>query len=217
MAVPSNFDFLLPKWPAFHIEAKRVERDTLFDPLSTCIFGRRAIEVAIAWMHRADKSLVRPYKDDLNARIAAPTFTALVGQTIFTKMDLIRRLGNRAAHEGTKPPSSADALGVTRDLFHIMFWIASTYAPSPADQPSDSLAFDKRLLPHCRPNWRRQTPRSPRPKNIRPISIRESRRCGPKLPPPRPPIPLSRTPTTTTRDRPVIATSTCCSASPAGY
>jgi len=140
VARQSNFDFLLPKWTAFHAEAKRVERDTLFDRLSAWIFGRRTIEVTIAWMYRADKSLVEPYKDDLNARIAAPAFKALVGQTIYTKMDLIRQLGNRAAHEGTKPPSGADALGVTLDLFHIMFWIMFWIATAATGELEDFVA-----------------------------------------------------------------------------
>jgi type I restriction enzyme R subunit len=74
VAAPSNFDFLQPRWPSFHTEARRVERDTLFDPLSTCFFARRTLEVAVSWMYRADQSLTLPYKDDLNARPFEPSF-----------------------------------------------------------------------------------------------------------------------------------------------
>ena len=146
MAAPSNFDFLQPRWRGFHAEARRVERDTLFDPLSTCFFARRTLEVAVGWMYRADKSLTLPYKDDLNARLFEPTFKTVVGPTIHVKMDLIRRLGNRAAHQGGKPLTDADALGATRDLFHIMFWLATTYAPSPNDRPDPGIAFNPALL-----------------------------------------------------------------------
>ncbi len=147
MAAPSNFDFLLPRWPAFHTEAKRVERDTLFDPLTTCIFARRTLEVAVSWMYQVDKSLRQPYKDDLNAHLFEPSFKALVGPTVHVKMDLIRRLGNRAAHQGGKPLTDADALGAARDLFHILYWVATTYAPTPADRPNPEVGFNQALLP----------------------------------------------------------------------
>jgi len=52
VAAPSNFDFLRPRWRGFHAEARRVERDTLFDPLSTCFFAGRTLEVAVGWMYR---------------------------------------------------------------------------------------------------------------------------------------------------------------------
>ena len=65
---------------------------------------------------------------------------------MWTKIDLIRRQGNRAVHDrmATRP---GDALGAVHELFHVMFWLARTYAPNPEDRPSGTLVFNGDAIP----------------------------------------------------------------------
>ena len=144
----SNFVFLADPWQErFRLEAVRTERAARTDPVGCCFFARRALETVVGWMYRADATLREPYRGDLSARLAEPTFQHLVPQAVRTKMDLIRRLGNRAAHPGNRGPTPDDALTATRELFHVMYWVAVTYAPDPARRPKAGLGFDPQLLP----------------------------------------------------------------------
>ena len=61
-------------------------------------------------------------------------------------MDFIRRQGNAAVHD-RRPIKREAAVGVVRELFHVMFWLARTYARDPADVPHASLAFDEAAIP----------------------------------------------------------------------
>ncbi|MFD6860527.1 hypothetical protein ACFWCF_24705 [Rhodococcus sp. NPDC060090] len=42
-----NFDFLQAEWPQLHAEAKKAERDALFDPRTTCFYARRTVEQVV--------------------------------------------------------------------------------------------------------------------------------------------------------------------------
>jgi type I restriction enzyme R subunit len=75
-----------------------------------------------------------------------PSFKNTVDGRIRAKMDLIRRQGNRAVHE-RRPVKADAALGVVQELFHVMFWLARTYAPEPADAPHPSLVFNPSAIP----------------------------------------------------------------------
>ena len=142
---PSNFSFLRA-WPDLAIESARAERATFADPRAACFYARRALELAVHWLYDADRSLTRPYKDDLAAMLFEPSFKNAVDGRIRAKMDLIRRQGNRAVHD--RGPVKADtALGVVQELFHVMFWLARTYAPEPADAPHPSLVFNPAPIP----------------------------------------------------------------------
>ena len=93
-------------------------------------------------------ALKLPYQTNLSALIHEPTFKELVGQKVFIKAKLIKDLGNLAAHS-PKPLSEKDSMVAVRELFHICFWLARTYAK--AGKPADGLTFDPLLLPKTSP------------------------------------------------------------------
>ncbi|WP_067830340.1 DEAD/DEAH box helicase family protein [Nocardia inohanensis] len=140
-----NFDFLQAEWPQLHAEAKKAERDALFDPRTTCFYARRTVEHTVKWIYRT-QNLPEPYKSDLAARIHAGGFVAVIGHGLVTKMDLIRRLGNAAVHEET-PVSKDSGTKALAELFHIMSWLARTYATQPSSKPSPQQQFDTGRLP----------------------------------------------------------------------
>jgi type I restriction enzyme, R subunit len=151
----SNFAFLLPEWPGLHNEAIRAERLAVADPRTSCMYARRALELAVNWLYEADETLRMPYHSDLAAKIAEPTMVTLVGQRIRTKMDIIRREGNAAVHQ-PEPVSANDAIRVASELFQVMYWIARHYVRDAARQPAADLSFDESRIPRPEPASVRQ-------------------------------------------------------------
>jgi type I restriction enzyme, R subunit len=123
----SHFDFLAAEWPELNAEARKSEELVNSDPRTSCFYARRALELAVDWLYRYDRSLEPPYDDTLSALIHAPKFRTLVGPAILTKAKLIKDLGNRAVHS-RKKMGAQDAITAVRELFHFMYWFARTYA-----------------------------------------------------------------------------------------
>jgi type I restriction enzyme R subunit len=142
----NNFGFLRVEWPELFKEALRSERFAVEDPRTSCFYARRTIELALNWLYRVDDSLKEPYHSDLAAMINEPTLVNLAGPALRTKMDVIRRQGNRAVHSSS-PVHSKDAVRTVAELFHVMYWLAHTYAQHEADVPPATLAFDRSLIP----------------------------------------------------------------------
>lgn len=142
----SNFDFLHARWPSIANEAKRAEHYVNGDPRSSVFYARRSIELIVNWLYDADAMLKRPYKDDLAALTYEPRFKQLVGTAILTKLDLIRKQGNNAVHRAT-PLKPTDSLPIVRELFHVMVWVATRYAPTPAERPAPGIPFNAAALP----------------------------------------------------------------------
>ncbi|APH73423.1 DEAD/DEAH box helicase family protein [Aquibium oceanicum] len=138
----SNFAFLAAEFPEIFDSAKRAEGHAAGDPRSAAFYARRTVELAVQWAYRNDGGLHFPYDDRISALIHEPSFVQRAGQAVFTKARLIIRIGNRAVHE-TKDTSARDAADAVRELFHLTFWLARTYAKAP---PPDGLAFDADLL-----------------------------------------------------------------------
>ena len=152
---PSNFSFLMGGWRDLAEECARAEREVFRDPRTTCFYARRAVELAVHWIYAADVALNRPYKDDLSAMLFEPSFKRAVEAPVWTKMDLIRRQGNRAVHDrnAIRPDSALDAV---QELFHVMFWLARTYARGPDDRPAATLAFNVEAIPRPLTSTQRQ-------------------------------------------------------------
>ena len=85
-----------------------------------------------------------PYQDNIAALLHEPTFRRVAGEAVFAKARYINTLRNRAVHE-EKRISDGDARGAVKELFHVCFWLARTYARE-AKKPADSLAFDAAQL-----------------------------------------------------------------------
>jgi len=140
-----NFDFLQAEWPQLHAEAKKAERDALFDPRTTCFYARRTVELVVKWLYRVEEIQV-PYKSDLAARLHDPVFKTVVPPQVLPKMNLIREYGNKAVHEA-KPVSQDVGRRVLAELFHILSWLARTYATQPSSKPAPTAQFDPARLP----------------------------------------------------------------------
>lgn len=140
----SQFGFLKTEWPDLHDAAARAEALALADARASAFYARRTLELAVAWLYKADRRLVLPYQDNLSALIHEPSFREAVGPAIFAKARLIKDLGNQAVHSA-KPFKQYDALAALKELFHFTFWLVRSYARGAP--PPDGLAFDQAKVP----------------------------------------------------------------------
>ncbi len=139
----SNFSFLAMEWPDVHEAAVRAESAAGGDPRTSCFYGRRALELAIHWLYKADGTLRVPYQDNLSALIHEPTFKKTAGEAIFNKSLLIAKIGNRAVHDHRAIPETASMVAV-QELFHVCYWLARTYGRT--SKPTVDLTFDSTQL-----------------------------------------------------------------------
>jgi type I restriction enzyme, R subunit len=139
----SNFTFLAAEFPTVHDAALAAERHASADPTAAAFYAGKTVEIAVKWAFQNDPALALPYQDNIAALLHEPSFKQLAGEAVFAKAKLINRLRNRAVHE-ERTISPADAAGAVKELFHVCFWLARTYARR--DRPPDGLAFDPRHL-----------------------------------------------------------------------
>lgn len=139
----SNFAFLLPDFPHVHEAAAEAERQAAASPTAAAFFAGKTVEVAVKWAFRNDPGLNLPYQDNIAALLHEPSFKRLAGPAVFTKAKYINTLRNRAVHE-EKTISASEAAGAVKELFHVCFWFARTYARG--RRPADGLAFDASQL-----------------------------------------------------------------------
>ena len=139
----SNFAFLQTEWPDLYGAASKAEASAHPDARTACFHARRALEISVHWLYKHDASLKLPYQDNLSALLHEPTFKTTAGAAVFAKTVLINRLGNAAVH-GHRPVQQFDALTAVRELFHVCYWLAHTYARGA--KPAPGLTFDSNRL-----------------------------------------------------------------------
>jgi type I restriction enzyme R subunit len=144
----SNFAFIKAEWPDLHDAASKAEALAYPDARTACFHARRGLEVMVHWLYKHDAALKLPYQDNLSALIHEPTFKTTAGAAVFAKTVLINRLGNSAVH-GHRPVQQFDALTAVRELFHVAYWLAHTYARGA--KPAPGLTFDPNALPKTTP------------------------------------------------------------------
>jgi type I restriction enzyme R subunit len=140
----NNFQFLRAEWPDVYEGATKAADAAYPDPRTACFYARRALELAVSWLFKSDASLRLPYQDNLSALIHEPTFKAVASEAVFSKARVINTLGNQAVHSH-RPIQQFDALTAVRELFHVSFWLARTYARGV--KPDAGLTFDAGALP----------------------------------------------------------------------
>ncbi|RYD89470.1 MAG: DUF4145 domain-containing protein, partial [Sphingobacteriales bacterium] len=144
----SNFTFLHLEWPALHETAAKAEALVHPDARTACFHARRGLEMLVHWLYRHDSTFSVPYQENLSALIHEPSFKKAAGEAVFNKARVIVTLGNRAVH-GQRAIPVEDAVTAVRELFHIGYWLAHTYARGA--KPPPDLAFDAGALPKITP------------------------------------------------------------------
>ena len=125
----TNFDFLKkePQFDSFADVAIAAEEILLMDHAAGVINCRRAMEFAVKWMYSVDGDLQKPYQDTLVTLMNTDDFHQLVDRDLWKRMDLIRKMGNNAAHSGKKITED-QALLCLENLYYFMDFVAYCYA-----------------------------------------------------------------------------------------
>lgn len=94
----TNFHFLRTEWPLIHDECQEAEKHVLTNPRFAAILCRSALEKIVHWLYENDAELERPYDVSLNALIHTQSFRDNMSAQLFREVNLVRKIGNNAAH-----------------------------------------------------------------------------------------------------------------------
>ena len=124
----TNFDIFAStlQFESFASVAVSAEKILHIDPSACVLNCRRAMEFAVKWMYSVDKALVMPYQDSLVSLMNTEDFRDIVGADIWRRMDLIRRMGNNAAHTGKNITEEQAALCL-ENLYVFLDFVAYCY------------------------------------------------------------------------------------------
>lgn len=124
----TNFDFLLSekKFAGFASAAVTAEKLLHIDPEAAVINCRKAMEIAVKWMYSVDSDLEAPFDESLHSLINDSVFHDIVGNDIWRRMDIIRKIGNSSAHGGRKI-SYEEAVLCLENLFVFLDFVACCY------------------------------------------------------------------------------------------
>ncbi len=140
----SNFNFLQKEYSSLYPTAKRSEELALTDPRGSCFYSRLTLEHTVEWLYENDRSLRRPYDNNLGALIHESTFYQLLPPPLFAKVKAIQRAGNQAAHS-SKDIRPAESQRICQELFHVLYWVARTYTRLSNPKDLDT-SFDPEAL-----------------------------------------------------------------------
>ncbi|MBP3645691.1 MAG: DEAD/DEAH box helicase family protein [Clostridia bacterium] len=150
-----NFTFLTahPQFASFTQPAITAEHLLPIDPSACVLNCRRAMEFAVKWMYSVDGTLVLPCDDSLVSLLGNEDFRDIVGEDLWRRMDFIRKLGNRAAHDA-KQITPDRALLCLENLYWFMDFIACCYLPK---EEYTSVPFDASVItPQAAPTQQEQ-------------------------------------------------------------
>ncbi|MGI0479353.1 DEAD/DEAH box helicase family protein [Geminocystis sp. CENA526] len=130
----SNFDFLTTDFPEIYESATRVENLAPIDRRACCFYARYTLEQAVIWLYDNDPYLKLPYDDSLGALIHEQTFKDNLPPNLFPKVRMIHKIGNSAVHSNDKI-TEKDAIYITQELFHFLYWLCRYYSPNGKNLP----------------------------------------------------------------------------------
>src|SRR6476469_3968518 len=141
----TNFEFLKSEWSDIFASARQAESLANTDPRTACFHARRTLEIAVDWIYKVDEDLTLPYDSQLSTKIFDTEFKNNTPPGVFTKIEYIRRIGNKAVHT-QKQITTAESVQAIRELFHFLYWMARTYTQGEASQ-FDGLRFADAKVP----------------------------------------------------------------------
>ena len=144
----TNFDYLNSEsqFHTFAPVAISAEKIAKIDPSASILNCRRAMEFAIKWMYSVDEALVMPYQDNLVTLLHTEEFRDLMDDSLWRRLDFIRRMGNQVAHSG-KPATLDQAKLCLKDLFLFMDYISYCYGNSYQEHHYDESLVEQYVQP----------------------------------------------------------------------
>ncbi len=122
----SNFNFLQKDWPEIYSESAEAEKLAIISPKASAILSRSALEFTVNWLYANDSALTKPFNDNLSSLIHEPCFTDIIEPSMLREINVIRLVGNNAAH-GRKV-SQTESLSALKNLFRFTCFLAIYYS-----------------------------------------------------------------------------------------
>lgn len=127
----ANFSFLTTKkeYLMFAPACLEAEKVLHSSPAMCAIGCRKALELAVKWVYAADKTMVLPYKDNIQALVHEPSFRFAVTPRTWSKLPYVVKLGNLAVHTNQNI-SETEAMQALAGLFEFIGWLDYSYGRS---------------------------------------------------------------------------------------
>ena len=135
----TNFDIFLSeaKFVPFAEVAVSAEKILHIDTAACVLNCRRAMEFAVKWMYSVDSELKLPWDDKLVSLMSTDEFRDVVDADLLRRMHFIRKLGNTAAHAGSKITREQAALCL-ENLYIFLDFVACCYGENYEERPFDA-------------------------------------------------------------------------------
>ncbi|MCJ8288456.1 MAG: DEAD/DEAH box helicase family protein [Crocinitomicaceae bacterium] len=135
----TNFHFLT-EWPEISQECTNAESHIYSQPRFSAILCRSALEKIVHWIYEYDSVLELPYDTKLSSLIHGYEFKENIGERLFREINLVRKIGNPAAHGGKTSANSA--LIAVKALHSFAAYLLKYYG----EQKFQIETFDESLL-----------------------------------------------------------------------
>jgi len=141
----SNFIFLKADFPELYADAVEAEQLVFISPKASAVLSRSVLENTVNWLYENDRKLERPWRADLSTLMHGDEFRALFNRTMFGEMNLVRKIGNAAAHPKStgKKFSSDESLASIKYLYRFTRFLAIYYGKT----TPETQVFDEALIP----------------------------------------------------------------------
>ena len=136
----TNFSFLhTDDWQHIYKDAVEAEKLALISPKASTVLCRSAMEQAIHWLYQNDYDLEYPFDKNLSSLLHHKGFKDIIKPIMFNELNLIRKLGNNAAHG--KSTSTDNSLTALQYLFRFLSFMAVYYSEVKVSVPPFSVAY----------------------------------------------------------------------------
>jgi type I restriction enzyme R subunit len=122
----SNFTFLKDEFLQIYYEAAVAEKFTFTAPKYAALQCRITLELGLSWLYDNDAELERPFDTTLSSLLHHPSFRNTINRMMFQELNLVRKIGNNAAHG--KKVSQKEALISLRSIFRFTAYISKYYS-----------------------------------------------------------------------------------------
>lgn len=137
----SNFSFLKNEFPQIYVEALEAEKYTYSAPKYSALQCRVTLEFGVAWLYDNDPELERPYDTNLASLMHNESFKYSIKPSLFNELNLLRKIGNNAAHG--KKINHREALISLRSIFRFTSYLSKYYSET---NPEIAI-FNEALIP----------------------------------------------------------------------
>ncbi len=122
----SNFSFLKEEFLQLYYESAIAEKYTFTAPKYAALQCRITLELGVNWLYDNDVEMERPYDTTLSALLHHQSFRDTINRMLFQELNLVRKIGNNAAHG--KKVSTKEALVCLRSIFRFTTYISKYYS-----------------------------------------------------------------------------------------